>query len=129
MKPYFLGADKKSGDVYRAREPKYFYVSPFTDMDTFFDFELRIPDARLAIRIDDYDREGNRFFISTLSGERRELTDGNLLRYFFSIPLITLKVIWLIHWQALRLWWKKLPYHSKSAQADLQREVYRPYKP
>ena len=128
MKPYFLGADKKMGDVYRAREPKYFYVSPFTDMDTFFDFELQIPDARLAIRIDDYDREGNRFFISELSGERKALTDGNLLRYFFSIPLITLKVIWLIHWQALRLWWKKLPYHQKSAHADLQRDVFRPYK-
>jgi uncharacterized protein len=128
MKPYFLGKERRSGNGFRSNAPKYFYVSPFIDLDTHFDFDLEIPDEKLQIRIDDYDKEGRRFFISTLSGKRATLSDANLLRYFFSFPLITLKVIGLIHWEALRLWLKKMPYHKKADHKDLQREVYRPYK-
>ena len=127
MKPYFLGADAMANNQFKLNTEKYFYVSPFIDMDTSFDFNLHLPGEKLQLKIDDYDKAGNRFFISTLTGERRPLTDANLLRYFFSFPLITLKVIGLIHWQALRLWLKKLPYHKKAANIDLQKEVYRPY--
>ena len=127
MKPYFLGADTKWEDQFKLNTGKYFYVSPFIDMDANFDFDLHIPGEKLQVKIDDYDKAGKRFFISTLSGERRKLTDSNLLLYFFSFPLITLKVIGLIHWQALKLWLKKLPYHKKSANINLQKEVYRPY--
>ncbi|MES2110517.1 MAG: DUF1365 domain-containing protein, partial [Bacteroidota bacterium] len=114
MKPYFLGADAKAGDVFKLNAGKYFYVSPFIDMDTYFDFDLHIPGEKLQIKIDDYDKAGNRFFISTLSGERRPLNDKTLLLYFFSFPLITLKIIGLIHWQAVKLWLKKIPYHKKT---------------
>ncbi len=127
MKPYFLGADTMTDDQFKLNTEKYFYVSPFIDMDTNFDFDLHIPGEKLQLKIDDYDKAGKRFFISTLTGDRRALTDANLLIYFFSFPLITLKVIGLIHWQALRLWLKKLPYHKKRANIDLQKEVYRPY--
>jgi len=127
MKPYFLGTGTMAGNQFRLNTEKYFYVSPFIDMDTSFDFNLHLPGEKLQLKIDDYDKAGNRFFISTLTGERRPLTDANLLRYFFSFPLITLKVIGLIHWQALRLWLKKLAYHKKAANIDLQKEVYRPY--
>jgi hypothetical protein len=128
MKPYFLGRSTLQGREFRHRVRKYFYVSPFIDMDTHFDFLLNIPDDRLRIKIDDYDEKGNRFFISTLSGKRTALTDANLLWYFFSIPLITLKVIGLIHWEAFRLWWKRVPFHKKESRKDLQQGVYRPYK-
>ena len=97
-------------------------MSPFIDMDTNFDFDLQIPGEKLQIKIDDYDKEGKRFFISTLSGERKPLTDANLLIYFISFPLITLKVIGMIHWQAFKLWLKKMPYHKKEADKELQRE-------
>ncbi|HVS91130.1 MAG TPA: DUF1365 domain-containing protein [Mucilaginibacter sp.] len=126
MKPFFLGADTKEGDHYKLNTTKYFYVSPFIDMDTNFDFDLQVPGEKLQIRIDDFDKEGQRFFISTLSGSRKELTDARLLAYFFSFPLITLKVITLIHWQALKLWFKKLPHHKKDSHKELQQEVYRP---
>ncbi|MBS1500712.1 MAG: DUF1365 domain-containing protein [Bacteroidetes bacterium] len=127
MKPFFLGVDTKEGDHYKLNTTKYFYVSPFIDMDTNFDFDLQVPGEKLQIRIDDFDKEGQRFFISTLSGSRKKLTDARLLAYFFSFPLITLKVITLIHWQALKLWLKKLPYHKKDSHKELQQEVYRPY--
>ncbi|WP_214073621.1 DUF1365 domain-containing protein [Mucilaginibacter sp. dw_454] len=129
MKPYFLGADTKQGDEFKLNTEKYFYVSPFMEMDTNFDFDLRLPGEKLQVRIDDYNKAGERFFISTLSGNRAALTDANLLLYFISFPLITLKVIGLIHWQALKLWLKKIPYHKKDADKQLQKDVFRPYKP
>jgi DUF1365 family protein len=127
MKPYFLGADTKQEDQFKLNTAKYFYVSPFIDMDTNFDFNLQIPGDKLQIRIDDFDKDGKLFFTSTLNGKAKPLTDANLLRYFFSFPLITLQVIGLIHWQALKLWMKKLHFHKKNDQMDLQRDVYRPY--
>ena len=127
MKPYFLGADTMQGDTFKLNTEKYFYVSPFIDMDTNFDFDLHIPGEKLQVKIDDYTKSGDRFFISTLSGTKKPLTDANLLYYFFSFPLITVKVITLIHWQAFKLWLKKIPFHRKADDMDLQREVYRPY--
>jgi len=128
MKPYFLGANTRAGDHFHLNTTKHFYVSPFIDMDTNFDFNLDIPGEKLQVRIDDFKQDGSRFFISTLSGARVPLTDGKLLQYFFSFPLITLKVIGLIHWQALKLWLKKLPFHKKDENKHLQKDVYRAYK-
>jgi uncharacterized protein len=127
MKPYFLGPETMQNDRFKFNTTKYFYVSPFIEMDTNFDFDLHLPGEKLQVKIDDYDKEGKRFFISTLNGVRKPLTDSNLLLYFFSFPLITLKVIGLIHWQALKLWLKKIAYHKKNDNLDLQKEVYRPY--
>jgi len=127
MKPYFLGAGTLNNDQYILNTTKYFYVSPFIEMDTNFDFDLHIPGEKLNIKIDDYDKQGKRFFISTLAGSRKPLNDRMLLLYFVSFPLITLKVISLIHWQALKLWFKKFAYHKKSDDMELQKEVYRPY--
>jgi DUF1365 family protein len=127
MKPYFLGLDTFSENHFHLNTTKYFYVSPFIDHDTNFDFQLHVPGEKLNIRIDDY-KEGKRFFISTLTGKRKGLSNRRLLLYSLRFPLLTLRIISLIHWHALRLWLKKLPYHKKSAQADLQRGVFRKYK-
>jgi DUF1365 family protein len=127
MKPYFLGAGSMENGQFKLNTEKYFYVSPFIEMDTNFDFDLHIPGEKLQLKIDDYDKAGKRFFISTLSGTRQELKDSTLLYYFLSFPLITVKVITLIHWQAFKLWLKKIPYHKKNDNLNLQKEVYRPY--
>lgn len=127
MKLFFIGREDLEGDRFRQRVEKYFYVSPFIDLDTFFDFNLGIPSSALDIRIDDYDKDGKRFFISTLMGTRVALTDRNLLRYFFAIPMIPLRVMGLIHWQAFRLWRKKFSFHRKAANQHLQKDVYKKY--
>ncbi|WP_166664898.1 DUF1365 domain-containing protein [Pedobacter metabolipauper] len=129
MKLFFIGKDELEGGRWVQRVEKYFYVSPFIDLDTLFDFNLGIPGEKLDIRIDDYDKNGQRFFLSTLTGTRKPLTNANLLRYFFSIPLIPLRVMGLIHWQAFLLWRKDFSFHKKSANHQLQKDVYKPYKP
>ncbi len=127
QKPFLLRKTDFEQGAFRLNTTKHFYVSPFFDHDTQFDFHLQVPGDKLDIRIDDY-KEERRIFISTLNGVRKPLNDANLLRYFLSFPLITLKIITLIHWNAIRLWLKKIPYRKKNEHADLQQGVYKPYK-
>ncbi len=129
MKPYFLGPETRTGgadEPFRRRTPKHFYVSPFSEVDVAFDFELRAPAERLSIRIDDY-RGTERTLTSTLAGERRELTSGRLAWFALKYPLMTLRVIALIHWHALRLRIKRVPWFAKAARAGEQRDLYRPH--
>ena len=127
MKPYFFSKEHFSENKFHLNTTKYFYVSPFIDHDTNFDFTLYIPGEKLNIKIDDY-KNGKRFFISTLTGTKKPLTNANLLLYSIRFPLLTLRIITLIHWNALVLWLKKIPFHKKSANPDLQRDVYNQLK-
>jgi DUF1365 family protein len=129
VKPFLLGPETfaaTEGGFHR-RQPKHFYVSPFTDVDVAFDFILRLPGDRLAIQIDDY-QGGTRSLTSTVTGERHELTAARLGWYTVVFPLLTLRVIALIHWHALRLWLKRVPWFAKSARRDDQRDLYRPHQ-
>ncbi|MFL5763938.1 MAG: DUF1365 domain-containing protein [Bacteroidia bacterium] len=127
MKPFLLTQEKFSEGKYHLNTKKYFYVSPFIDHDTNFDFNLAIPDEKLNIRIDDH-KDGERFFISTLTGTRKPITNRNLFWYSIRFPLITVKIITLIHWNALKLWMKRLPFHRKGENPELQKDVYRRVK-
>lgn len=126
VKPYFLGPPTWNGHAFCLRLPKYFYVSPFSDVDVEFDFHLRPADDSLAIRIDDFIGV-DRTLTSTLTGRSRPLSDRALASYLFTYPLLTLRVMLLIHWHALRLWWKRVPWFAKAARPADQRDLYRPH--
>jgi DUF1365 family protein len=111
--------------LFRLRVPKHYYVSPFSSLTLQFDFQLRPPQQGLALRVDDYDGE-QRVLRSGLHGRREPLSDVRLARYAVKYPLLTLKVIGLIHWHALRLWLKGVPWHRKADSPQLQRQVLRP---
>jgi DUF1365 family protein len=125
MKPYLL-ARPEAGGVFRLRTPKHFYVSPFSSLDLEFDFKLRTPGQELEIHIDDWQGE-ERVLLSSLTGTRVPLTTARLAWLTLKFPLVTVKVIFLIHLQALLLWLKRLPYHSKAANAHMQRDVLNPH--
>jgi uncharacterized protein len=112
--------------LFTLRVPKHYYVSPFSSLTLQFDFRLRVPDEALDIRVDDYDAE-RRVLRSALRGARRPLSDARLLWYALEFPLMTLQVIGLIHWHALRLWLRGLPWHRKADSPQWQREVLRPH--
>ncbi|MCA9394358.1 MAG: DUF1365 domain-containing protein [Candidatus Omnitrophica bacterium] len=128
LKPFFLGLETLHKDTFRSVQKKYYYISPFIDLDVPMDFRLKVPGERLFIRIDDLKKE-RKFLYTTMTGKRRSLTNTELLRVGFTIPLVTLKVIFLIHWHAAVLHFiKKIPHHKKRENPELQREVLRAYK-
>lgn len=127
MKPYLMTKENLKENTFHLNTEKYFYVSPFMDHDASFDFNLGIPGEKLNNRIDTF-KNGERVFISTLTGNKKPITNLNLLWYSMRFPLITLKIIILIHWNALLLWRKKIPYLKKAEHADLQKDVFRKYK-
>jgi DUF1365 family protein len=126
MKLFVLGPEANRDGTFALRLPKYFYVSPFTDMDVAFDFTLCAPGEKLSVQIDDYDA-GRRTLTSALTGTRRPLTDARLAWFSIKYPLLTLRIIALIHWHALRLWLKNVPWFAKAARPDAQRDLYRPH--
>ena len=86
---------------------KEFYVSPFMEMACRYEFRLSAPGETIAVYIRQSDRAGP-ILHASLAGARAELTDRTLARAFLTHPLMTLKVIGGIHWEALRLWRKGL---------------------
>jgi DUF1365 family protein len=125
LKPYLLREPASNG-AFRLIAPKHFYVSPFSGLDLSFDFKLRVPGETLDIHIDDRAGE-RRILLSALTGRRAALTTARLLWFTLKYPLITLKVIALIHWHALLLWLRRLPFHRKAANPGLQRGVFHPH--
>jgi DUF1365 family protein len=88
--------------------PKNFYVSPFNAVTGSYRFTIRLPDAEVFTGIALSDGDGplvNAYF----TGERQVLSDRALLRLAVAFPLMTLKVIAGIHWEALKLWRKGVP--------------------
>ena len=123
LKPYLVPCDP-AGTGFHIRVAKNYYVSPFSELDLEFDFRFDPPGRRLRLAIDDY-RGGERVLISTVTGAREELTTANLMRFSIRFPLVTLKVIFLIHWEALRLWLKKIPFRFKEDEPHLQQGAHR----
>ena len=130
-KAWFLGANclntLPSGErILRLRTPKRFYVSPFSGLDTEFEFTLRQPGEQLCLGVDHYE-DGQKTLISTWTGRAVPLTDTRLLWLTLKTPLLILKVIALIHLHAAGLWLiKKLPFHKKGEDVPLQRNLRHP---
>jgi DUF1365 family protein len=109
---------------YRYSPEKAMHVSPFMPMDVAYDWRFSPPGGRLAVHMENH-RDGDKLFDATLEMERREITAGALARVLFAFPLMTLKVIVAIHWQALRLWFKGCPVHDHPDQSTDQLEQSR----
>jgi DUF1365 family protein len=123
MKPYFIGKSNLKMNTFKHRTKKLFYVSPFIKHDVDFDFDLKIPSEKLNIKIGDYISD-EQFFSAKLMGEKKPLTNRNVLFFAFLFPLITLRIIGLIHWQAFKIWLLKIKFYRKNEFLELQVDVY-----
>lgn len=96
----------------RHQADKVFFVSPFINLDCQYRFRIRRPGEVLKVLIRQEDSEGL-LLNATLTGKSAELTAAELMRLSVKRPLFTYKVIVGIHWEALRLWLKKVPFISR----------------
>ncbi len=88
---------------------KAFHVSPFQPVAGGYRFRFDIRPDRIGIWIH-YDRpEGG--LLATLVGRRAPLTDAGILGAAIRRPFGSIRVLALIHWQALKLWRKGARYH------------------
>lgn len=111
---YVLPVAPEDGRVGRIDQAtgKGLYVSPFMDMDMRYAFKGSVPDDRLDLAIDGLDSQG--LLIATaMRGRRRALSDRAVLAAMAAMPLLTIKVVAAIHWEALKLWLKGVPLTRK----------------
>ena len=91
---------------------KVFHVSPFYPINGEYTFRFHLEGSFVGIWIDYY-LEGRKTLSTSLVGNRFDLTDGSLFKAFFRYPFLTIKIIFLIHYQALKLVIKRLRYFRK----------------
>lgn len=91
---------------------KEFHVSPFFDLEGGYRFRLSLPGDRIGIDIRYGDDQGD-LLVATQTGERHHLTTRSLWGAIARHPLVTLKVIAGIHWEALKLWRKGARFHRR----------------
>jgi len=91
---------------------KALHVSPFNGMDARYRFRVAPPGDAVSVGIELADTDGP-MLVAQLAGRRRALSDAALLGLFFGHPLLTLKVVAAIHWEALRLWIKRVPLQPR----------------
>lgn len=115
---YLMPVTRFDGATLHQSCDKRFYVSPFMDMEQGYNFRLTMPDASLHLGVEAKDAAGPLLF-AVFTGKRRALTDAGLLRAFLAHPLLALRVLAGIHWEALKLWRKGLRLRPRPAPPEL----------
>ena len=132
---YLVTHDKggviEQGDWLEAR--KVFHVSPFCDVKGRYRFQFEQSATRAYARIDYFDGapdapaagttvndDATKLIITTVNGTPQPVTAAAAFTAFFTHPLMTFSVVARIHWQALKLWLKRVPFFTKPQPPALQ---------
>lgn len=100
-----------SASSWRFRPRKKMHVSPFMPMEVEYDWVLSTPTHRLTVYMAT-SKDGKRFFDAGMTLNRKPITGWSLAGVLLRFPLMTMKIIVAIHWQALLLWAKRCPFYS-----------------
>jgi DUF1365 family protein len=115
---YAFDARQANSSKMKFKARKELHVSPFMEMDIEYLFRMSRPARKLSVQIENHrlstenglesETQGPAFD-ATLTLEHQPLNSANLARVLCRYPLMTAQVFGMIHWQAFRLWIKKLP--------------------
>jgi hypothetical protein len=93
---------------------KVFHVSPFIGLEARYEFFIHQPQDKLNILIHEYEGDAL-MLIASQQGQREAFSTRVLLTCFARIPLQSIKIMALIHWEALKIWLKGGTFHRKPA--------------
>ena len=102
-------ASAETPSKYAFQFAKNFHVSPFMTMNFEYRWSMSGPGPHLVLHAENW-QNNHSCFDATLNLKRREINSWTLAHVLLRYPLMTVQVIASIYWQALRLWWKKIPY-------------------
>lgn len=114
---YVIPVSKSNKTVIRQNCLKAHYVSPFIAMDATYQFRIVAPDETVRIVIREEDVDGL-LLAASMVGRRKPLTDAALAVCLIRYPLLSLKIIAGIHWEALKLWLKGFPVFAHVPAVD-----------
>lgn len=102
---------------------KRFHVSPFINMNQQYHFKFSHADDHVGILINEYQDE-TLHLIASQDAELEALSNRNLLKAFFMMPMMSFKIIGMIHWHALKIWLRGGQFHSydESSQQEVKSE-------
>ena len=109
---YLLTPDQRTGDFTEVRVEKQLYVSPFYPVKGLYRFDFNCDLDAPRVRIDYFNQDCLQLN-TAIWGVSRKLTTGNLLSVLMRQPLLTLGVMFHIHWQAFRLWRKRVTFFHR----------------
>ena len=110
---YVLHNDNKPYvDDVKATKQKIFHVSPFINMNAEYQFRISPPNKDFTLIINEY-QDNALMLTATQRGKQITLDTPHLFSLFCRIPLMTMKIMGLIHWQALKIWLRGGIYHKK----------------
>jgi DUF1365 family protein len=117
---YVLAVNNVPKSIIKQHCNKQFYVSPFIDDACKYNFRIQAPGKKVSVVIREEDEEGL-LLAASFAGVKVPLTDKNLIQTVLNYPLMTIKVIIGIHYEAIKLIFKRVPMftHTPHAQKSM----------
>lgn len=112
-----VGHANMNGSHKRYKPVKDFHVSPFMPMNIDYDWRFNQPDQRLAVHMQNF-VGGDKLFDATLDMQYRPITSRNMARVLVQYPVVTMKVVVGIYYQALKLVLKRIPFYDHPATTE-----------